>query len=177
MQMGYLAVQDGPTQPLASLVLVGPHGLCIVSKSPVYYIMCLSCFYKTVRFRPCAQPYALGARSPPRCILTFLVCPHHLSRCALTFVVCSPPWFYDNYSTCLQYLTESVLVGKRVSALSVGLACLTSCADLAPSLLPSLAPYLPFTVHPDPKLKSRSAKVYKEGAVGSSACYESLSPW
>ena len=51
-------------------------------------------------------------------------------------------------------------MGKRVSALSVGLACLTSCADLAPSLLPSLSPYLPFTVHPDPKLKSRSAKVY-----------------
>ncbi|CAI8011401.1 Huntingtin [Geodia barretti] len=73
--------------------------------------------------------------------------------------MCSPPWFYDNYSTCLQYLTESVLVGKRVSALSVGLACLTSCADLAPSLLPSLSPYLPFTVHPDPKLKSRSAKL------------------
>ncbi|CAI7995434.1 Huntingtin [Geodia barretti] len=62
-------------------------------------------------------------------------------------------------SSLVLYLTESVLVGKRVSALSVGLACLTSCADLAPSLLPSLSPYLPFTVHPDPKLKSRSAKL------------------
>lgn len=60
---------------------------------------------------------------------------------------------------CPQYLTETVLVGTRVSAMSVGLACLTSSADLAPSLLPSLSPYLPFTFHADPKLKSCSAKV------------------
>ena len=59
----------------------------------------------------------------------------------------------------MQYIQEVVLPSNRVSAVSVGLACLTACADLVPSLTPSLSPYLSFISHNDPKLKSRSAKV------------------
>ena len=52
-----------------------------------------------------------------------------------------------------------MLPSNRVSIVSVGLACLTSCADLVPSLISSLSHYLPFTSHSDPKLKSRTAMV------------------
>ena len=100
--------------------------------------------------QPCCLAVCGGPRQPLASLVKVLYSHSSLSLC--------------HCSTCrlflrMQYLQEEVLPSSRVSVVSVGLACLAAAVELSPPLLPSLSPYLPFTVHPDPKLKSRSAKV------------------
>ncbi len=60
----------------------------------------------------------------------------------------------------LQYVLETVLKNGRVSAQSLGLACVTAAVDLSPSVLSSLTPLIPFTTAGDPKLRNRAVKVF-----------------
>lgn len=54
-----------------------------------------------------------------------------------------------------------MLKNGRVSAQSLGLACITAAVDLAPSVLLSLDLLIPFTTAGDPKLRNRAVKVSK----------------
>ena len=59
----------------------------------------------------------------------------------------------------LQYVLNTVLKNGRVSAQSLGLACITAAVDLAPSVLLTLDLLIPFTTAGDPKLRNRAVKV------------------
>jgi hypothetical protein len=58
-----------------------------------------------------------------------------------------------------QFLMNTVLSSTRVSAQSLGLACITSAVEINPHVMTSLDPISRFLVAHDPKLRSGVAKV------------------
>ena len=62
-------------------------------------------------------------------------------------------------SLLIQYILNSVLPNMRVSAQSLGLACVTAAVDISPLILPTLEPLEMFALADDPKLRCRFIKV------------------
>lgn len=58
-----------------------------------------------------------------------------------------------------QYLNLNVLSSDRISAQSLGLACITSAIEIDPNIITSLESIGPFLVAQDPKLRSRIVMV------------------
>jgi len=64
-----------------------------------------------------------------------------------------------------QYILNNVLLNTRVSAQSLGLACITAAVDICPPILQQLAPLEVFANADDPNLRCRFSKVLTPSSV------------
>ena len=73
-------------------------------------------------------------------------------------------------SLLIQYIQNSVLPNMRVSAQSLGLACITAAVDISLPILPTLEPLEMFAFADDPKLRCRFVKV----CISSEYCHRAF---
>ena len=64
-----------------------------------------------------------------------------------------------------QYILNNVLLNTRVSAQSLGLACITAAVDICPPILQQLASLEVFANADDPNLRCRFSKVLTPNSV------------